>query len=402
MKINYSDPLQQSFIEKLISAKQENQIVDYKTAFVDDTKHWCDIAKDCISFANNKGGYLIFGVNDDFSLNGLSEEEAVFLTNTNNIQMKVCSHSDVDIEIKTCNLIIEPHSIVTWFISPSDDLIVCNKDGKFKYPSGSEGFSYRKGQVWTRKNSGNQLMTSRQLSGYLEKKIQLAFKELLSSFSAVAKNPKEFVMSRRKDANPMRLSNDPSSTPMHGISFSITPKTLEEKVFASVSVYNMNYKNRIDAGLLCEARIAKISNDEIDQVLAQNCLLNKIPTLYWFVKLSKEKRVECILNVVEQKPGLEEQFHIAKMSMICGSVIFKKVVSRLHAIFGREIDLTYNRDRRSMWQYTTDLQSIKKSPRDLIARHQELLLLLKDKYSDTAYHKEMLYIEYTMYFLKSP
>jgi len=69
-----TDPLDLGLLKSLVDKRREDKLSDYKESFSNDSKHWADISKDCVAFANYDGGHLVFGVTDgDFKVKGLTD-----------------------------------------------------------------------------------------------------------------------------------------------------------------------------------------------------------------------------------------------------------------------------------------------------------------------------------------
>ena len=63
-------------IEKLqsINLKSETTDLDFKEIYtISDSKGKIEFIKDVTAFANSKGGYIIYGVNNSYEWNGLDE-----------------------------------------------------------------------------------------------------------------------------------------------------------------------------------------------------------------------------------------------------------------------------------------------------------------------------------------
>ena len=95
-----SDPLSDKVFTYLLSYREEDERIDFKKAFDGSEREWLEITKDVISFANSRGGYLVFGIEDaSYSRIGLTQDLAKVLTNTNNVLQKVNRHIEPQISL---------------------------------------------------------------------------------------------------------------------------------------------------------------------------------------------------------------------------------------------------------------------------------------------------------------
>ncbi|AQS93170.1 hypothetical protein BXQ17_03340 [Polaribacter sp. BM10] len=151
----------QETIQKIkdLNVKSENTDLDYKEVFtIKETKAKIEIAKDICSFANTKGGYIIYGVNNNFDWIGLDErsDENVDDAVIANI---IDEYIDAPVEFVSNIIEIEDASFFVIYIIPYEGIIPFKKDGQFhkkgwkKSKKGINVCVFKKGDVYCRRNS---------------------------------------------------------------------------------------------------------------------------------------------------------------------------------------------------------------------------------------------------------
>ena len=140
--IESDNPLSIEIIQILISHREEDLFVDYKETFnKDDQKSWLSLTTDCMAFANTLGGYLVFGIRDvSFEYVGISEEEAIILTDTNLILQKINRYISPPITaLRTRKYSNKKGAIGVIFIPESKGRThIITKSVSVKYQSGKE------------------------------------------------------------------------------------------------------------------------------------------------------------------------------------------------------------------------------------------------------------------------
>jgi predicted HTH transcriptional regulator len=101
--INSSHPLSTEAMEYLLEYNEEDEFVDFKQTYnTKDPKHFLSATEDIVAFANTKGGYLVFGVEDvTYSLIGLDDNVKKQLLDINKIIQKV--NSFIEPELTSLN-----------------------------------------------------------------------------------------------------------------------------------------------------------------------------------------------------------------------------------------------------------------------------------------------------------
>ncbi|MEK4975873.1 RNA-binding domain-containing protein [Bacillus sp. FSL K6-6540] len=141
---------------KNINADVEMATLDFKEIYSMSPTTGIEIIKDIVSFANSKGGHIIFGVTNDYKWVGLDErsDEKIDDANLYNLIDKyVDGHINIIIALHT----IEKREFVICYISPSPEIIPFKIDGKYmktdRQKKQHEVIVFRKGDVYCRRGS---------------------------------------------------------------------------------------------------------------------------------------------------------------------------------------------------------------------------------------------------------
>jgi hypothetical protein len=143
---------------KNLNVKTESTDLDYKEIYtISDTKSKIEIAKDILAFANSKGGYLIYGVNNNFEWIGL-DDRSDSDTDEANISNILDNYADGTIEFLTNTIEIDGAYFFILYISPSKIIIPFKKDGQYSKASWKDGKSknitvFKSGDVYCRRGS---------------------------------------------------------------------------------------------------------------------------------------------------------------------------------------------------------------------------------------------------------
>lgn len=143
---------------KALNVKSESTDLDYKEIYViSDNKSKIEIAKDILAFANSKGGYLIYGVNNNFEWIGLDDRSDAD-TDEANISNILDSYIDGNIDFITNSIEIEGSYFFVVYIFPSNTIIPFKKDGQYNKSSWKGGKNknvtvFKSGDVYCRRGS---------------------------------------------------------------------------------------------------------------------------------------------------------------------------------------------------------------------------------------------------------
>lgn len=172
-----TDPLSSEAIGAILNHNEEDAYVDYKEMFnAEHDKHWLDLAVDVASYANTRGGYVVFGVADKtWSKVGLDDKDAEALANTNMVMQKVNRHVKPDlISLRTKKVDLYGKCFVVLHVPETQGSVhIMSKDGTYKLSSDKMKFSFKEGNIFIRNSASNQLVKDpptleRVLKRYLE------------------------------------------------------------------------------------------------------------------------------------------------------------------------------------------------------------------------------------------
>jgi len=163
------------------------------------------------------------------------------------------------------------------------------QDGKFKYPSGEEKIVFRAGTIWIRKSGGNKLADARDLDSILNKRMEYFRDSLLQKIARVVEAPveTEVVLVRGSGEGSEKkfiITDAPDAMPIKGMSFSVSPKTLEEEIAAWIALSGTD-PNVIPPSATLWKWYGSRKNIKISKkqkiILAKFCLSREVPFFYW-------------------------------------------------------------------------------------------------------------------------
>jgi Schlafen, AlbA_2 len=288
------DPLSDDAIELLLKYKEEDLYTDYKEMIEKKyNKEWIELTKDIMSFANSHGGYLLFGIQDStYNLIGLDEKSAAIIKNTDMVQQKINRYTEPEIlNLRSKEYINEGKIFVVLFIPESlGKTHMVSKDAVVKYPSGDKKIILHKGTIYVRRSAGNHLCDSRDIDELISQRIKHFKKNLLSNISRVVEAPAEsdvYILSQDPTAKTNKkfiIEDAPDAIKIKGMSFTISPETIEQEVSAWISL------SKKDAAALPPPKILwkwYFQRESLDLSKAQRlavakfCIVSDVPAFFW-------------------------------------------------------------------------------------------------------------------------
>ncbi|MHA3789672.1 RNA-binding domain-containing protein [Flavobacterium hauense] len=144
---------------KKLNIKSEKTDLDFKEIFkISDSKSRAEFIKDVAAFANSKGGYIIYGVNNNYDWVGLDEksDENIDEANISNI---IDEFIDGEIEIISNIIEIEGLYFFILYVEPSNVILPFKKDGQYQKKSWGKTTKqinttiFKNGDVYCRRGS---------------------------------------------------------------------------------------------------------------------------------------------------------------------------------------------------------------------------------------------------------
>lgn len=143
---------------KKLSFKSETTDFDFKEVFkISDAKSKTEFIKDVCAFANTKGGYIIYGVNNDSIWIGLDDRSDSKIDDAD-IANIIDEYVDGDIEFLINLVEIEGNYYLAIYIFQSNSILPFKKDGQYskqdwKTRKSSNTCVFKKGDVYCRRHS---------------------------------------------------------------------------------------------------------------------------------------------------------------------------------------------------------------------------------------------------------
>lgn len=340
--INSGDPLTRDAALFLVEYAEEDNRVDYKqTVDLDSEKEWLGLTKDISSFANTRGGYLIFGVNNqNKEVVGLSKKVEIVLKDANNLQLKFNRHLEPDIStLRSKAFRIGGKPIVVIYVPQSFNVThLIKKDGVFKQQSGKPKTILHQGTFYVRRSASNHLGDSRDLDDVVERRVDQFRDALIDKVARVVKSPADsnlFILSKDpEDAAGERfiIEDSPDSIPVKGMSFTVSPESCEEEV-AAWSVLSSGRSNVKPPPEIVWNWYSQRDKLEVRTPhklsIFQFSLWVSAPAFYWIQGLENSIIRQALLNAIRNRPiGVEVKQFLVVASFL-GKATYREALKSL-------------------------------------------------------------------------
>jgi len=342
--LNSDDPLCSEAIDMLLKHKEEELYVDYKEDFnPSDNKAWVGITTDVMAFANNLGGYIVFGVQDiTFELVGLKEQIAACLSDINAVQQKLNRYvlpKFTDIRAK--KHITSGGTIVVLHVPESKGAThIYIEDVYYKYPSGEPKLLIHKGMVYVRGSGNNQIIDPTGLERVIRRRITHYKDFLLSNITRLTEaGPEHQVLildpiSKEKDSARCGLSSSPDAVPVKGISFTIAPSTDCEEVSGWIALAQKEPKFSLnDSQLWKKYSMRHKLNLNLEQLLGmiEFSLKLEMPIFFWMKSVSADDMKPIFTKVFKGTTNQGAKEYVLSVAAFLGKTFFSKLRNSLSA-----------------------------------------------------------------------
>lgn len=163
MQMSHISPIELVSKEALVKIKSlafnsETTDLDYKEIFkISDAKSKTEFIKDICAFANTKGGYLLYGINNDNEWIGLDERSDAKVDDAD-IANIIDDFVDGHIDCLVNTIEIDNRYFVVVYVFPSSSILPFKKDGQYNKKNWKTGkaepvCAFKKGDVYCRRHS---------------------------------------------------------------------------------------------------------------------------------------------------------------------------------------------------------------------------------------------------------
>ena len=302
---------------QIIESGSENRKFDCKDSFTNNEHGWIELTKDIIAFANMGMGYLVFGVDDKFTVNGVNSATLAALSDASEIKKKIQKYVKADFEL---GVIIEPEGEIKILT------ISINNRGNHLYPFDHKGqvgdkTIFSEGQIVIRGDGRNELLSSNNSNCLRDKVISCERIRIFEGMGKIINEPGAYKLVSIDDtsATTMRISSgDKDAIPVTVDRSGIKDLWRTEPVLISAINFLHGSRAKIDQKVVAKLigerqRFSGVIDDFDFLVLASRCA--EFPRFFLAhpeISCAPGKVVEAIDQCwdIEEKSGIFITFAI--------------------------------------------------------------------------------------------
>lgn len=312
------EPLSHAAQLFLLDYTGETDLVDFKEDFDGSDREWLEITKDVLAFANTRGGYLVFGVSDkNHEKKGMPLEHAVKLSDPALVQAKLNRFISPAITSLQCTRmnVTEEGPCFAFIHVPATKrathIVVSNGDFKRERETIT---ALRVGEIYVRRVGWRGVVKPEDFEQLLDRRMAAYKEKLLGNIAKVvsAPTPSEVIIVSPEQATAgtasVRLSSDPSATPVRGMSVTTVPATDEEEFATICAAHRKDRSHRPSEALLFRlyARRHKIAvGSEYRPLLLSMSVTVSAPGLFWLKHARPSDVIEelaAVLGTLDPTP----------------------------------------------------------------------------------------------------
>ncbi len=201
------------FVSNALKAKRESKYIDFKERMdIEQVRDWCEIVKDISAMANSGGGCILFGVRNngeisDWNTDLILKVDPAVITDKIN---KYTGDQFSDFEIQSLQK--DNKKIAALIIQSAQQPLIFIRPGTYANEIGKQGSAFAQGTIYFRHGAKSETGNSKDLMGFLERKIDEIRKSWLGNIRKVVRAPQGHKISILPPN--IRESSDPSAVPI--------------------------------------------------------------------------------------------------------------------------------------------------------------------------------------------
>jgi hypothetical protein len=200
------------------SEPYESELLDFKCEYAPEKKaaFWAETIKDIVSFANSRGGAIVFGINDDGTVSA-NDCSMLMSLDTAALADQVRKYTDVTLHgLFICEAGRNGINFPTVIVEPVSVPLVFTKVGTYEVEPGKQKTAFSVGTIYVRHGTKSEPCVREDLKSWVDREVQRQREEWLGNIRKVVEaEPGASVIvlspSSLTTPSPVRLTNDPTA-----------------------------------------------------------------------------------------------------------------------------------------------------------------------------------------------
>ena len=244
-------PITKDIITNAAKAKRESKYFDFKESInLVQTRDWCEIVKDIAAMANSGGGCILFGVANNGDISGwnvdpvLNLDPAVITDQMN----KYTGDQFSDFELQSLQK--NDKKIAALVIESAQQPLIFIRPGTYDVGEGKQKNAFAQGTIYFRHGAKSEPGNSRDLMGFLDRKMDEIRKSWLGNIRKVVNAPRghkisilppTIIESNDPSAVPIRITDDPHAPAYKKLNPNITHPHRQKEV---ITIFNQKVEGQ--------------------------------------------------------------------------------------------------------------------------------------------------------------
>jgi hypothetical protein len=199
---------------------EESDLVDFKQEYSPQKKaaFWAETVKDIVSFANTRGGIIIFGLNDT-GLNSGINCDALFELDSASLTDQIRKYTSANYsQVAVVPIVRDKFRYPAILTLPVETPLVFTKVGTYEIENGKQKTAFSLGTVYFRHGSKSEPCTREDLAAFFDRQLEIVRHQWLGNIRRVVEAPigaSVVVTNSHEGGSAVRLTSDPNAPLVH-------------------------------------------------------------------------------------------------------------------------------------------------------------------------------------------